>query len=158
MEKERNYAQFYTLIKQLPYADKEQLVYQYTSGKTTLLREMKDSEYRKMVAALQQLVDGDNDKATFIRKLKRQRSICLKLMQQLGIDTTDWARIDNFCEHPKIMGKPFRRITLEELKKLQVKLRSIERKGGLNQKANIKNQTPEGVVILPLAGGNKTIN
>lgn len=158
MEKERNYAQFYTLIKQLPYADKEQLVYQYTFGRTTLLREMKDSEYRKMVAALQQLVDGDNDKATFIRKLKRQRSICLKLMQQLGIDTTSWQRVDDFCEHPKIMGKPFRRITLEELKKLQVKLRSIERKGGLNQKANIKNQTPEGVVILPLAEGNKTIN
>ena len=96
MGAERNYARFYGLLKKLPGADKETLVYCTTCGRTTSLRE--------------------------------------KLMQQAGIDTTDWQRINDFCRHPRIAGKEFARLTLEELDSLQTKLRSIMRKGGLKPK------------------------
>ena len=65
------------------------------------------------------------------RQLRRKRSEVLKLMQQLGIDTTDWNRVDAFCEDVRIAGKAFRHISIDELEALAVKLRIIERKGGL---------------------------
>lgn len=67
-------------------------------------------------------------------ELRYRRSVCLNLMQKLGIDTADWARINDFCRHPRIAGKPFARITTEELEQLAVKLRGIQRKGGLKPK------------------------
>lgn len=77
-------------------------------------------------------VAGFDERREAIRKeLKRRRSVCLKLMQQVGVDTTDWARVDNFCLHPRLAGKPFRNISIEELDDLAVKLRTIKRKGGL---------------------------
>lgn len=62
---------------------------------------------------------------------RKHRSQCLRLMQKLGIDTTDWVRVNAFCEDPRIAGKVFRRLSNEELDQLAVKLRTIERKGGL---------------------------
>lgn len=47
------------------------------------------------------------------------------LMQKMGIDTTDWAKINDFCRQPRIMGKEFRHITEEEHLGLQRKLRAI---------------------------------
>lgn len=48
MGTERNYARFYALLKQLPYADKATLVEQYTHGRTTHLHETTEQEYRTM--------------------------------------------------------------------------------------------------------------
>ena len=58
-------------------------------------------------------------------------------MQELGIDTKDWNRINEFCRHPRIMGKDFALITVSELEQLSVKLRAIKRKGGLKQQEGI---------------------
>ena len=44
MANERNYARFYTLLKKLPGADKETLVYCTTCGRTISLREMTSEE------------------------------------------------------------------------------------------------------------------
>ena len=67
----------------------------------------------------------------------------------------DWARINNFCQHPRIAGKPFARITLDELESLSVKLRSIQRKGGLQQKKDI--QQPGGITyIIPVVNPTAT--
>ena len=57
--------------------------------------------------------------------MRKQRSRTLRLMQQMGIDTTDWAKIDDFCRNPRIMGKVFRHITVDEHSGLQRKLRAI---------------------------------
>lgn len=133
-----NFARFYASFNQLPYSGdreefKRQIVLQYTWNRTESLREMTLKEYTACCEGLEQLT-GRKD------ELKKKRSQCLKLMQQIGIDTSDWARINNFCQNPRIAGKPFYKITLDELETLSVKLRSIQRKGGLQQKKDIKQQ------------------
>ena len=126
-----NYARFYALLKQLPGADKETLVWQFTGGRTTHLRQMAPDEYDRMCRRMELVAGYEERREAFRRETKKKRSTCLKLMQQMGIDTTDWARVNDFCMNPRIAGKPFARIKPEELDKLAAKLRSIRRKGGL---------------------------
>ena len=139
MTHERNYARFYTLLKLLPGADKETLVAQYTDGRTTSLRETTRQEYDRMCRDMERLTGYDEFVEGIRRQLRRKRSEVLKLMQQLGIDTTDWNRVDAFCEDVRIAGKAFRHISIDELEALAVKLRIIERKGGLKA----RQQQPE---------------
>lgn len=129
MGTERNYARFYTLLKKLPRADKETLVEQYTHGRTVHLRETSIEEYNMMCNDMERVTGYDERREAIRKELRRKRSVCLKLMQKLGIDTTDWARINDFCRHPKIAGKVFARLSLTELDSLQTKLRAIMRKG-----------------------------
>lgn len=131
MGTERNYARFYTLLKKLPRADKETLVEQYTHGRTVHLRETSIEEYNMMCNDMERVTGYDERREAIRKELRRKRSVCLKLIQKLGIDTTDWARINDFCRHPRIAGKVFARLSLTELDSLQTKLRGIMRKGGL---------------------------
>ena len=128
MKKGFNYARFYTLLKKMPGADKETLVEQYTSGRTTHLHETTQQEYNKMCRDMEQVAGYDERMSDIRRELRRKRSMCLKLMQQLGIDTTDWDRVNAFCEDARIAGKAFRHISIGELEALAVKLRAIKRK------------------------------
>ena len=132
MGAERNYARFYALLKKMPGADKETLVEQYTHGRTTHLHETTPQEYNAMCNDMERVAGYDERREALRKELRRKRSVCLKLMQQLGIDTTDWARIDNFCMNPRSAGKAFRHISIDELAALSVKLRAIQRKEGLS--------------------------
>ena len=150
MGTERNYARFYCLLKKLPGADKETLVSSFTNGRTVHLHEMNAKEYAAMCATLEKHTD-------WRVQLKKKRSLCLKLMQQAGIDTTDWQRINDFCRHPRIAGKVFRQLSLADLDSLQTKLRAIMRKGGLKQKASPDpskgGENPKGMgvaVVFPM--------
>lgn len=127
MPPEYNYRKFYALLARMPYADKETLVYQYTKGRTEHLRQMHPEEYRMMLRDMKRVVDDDEAS----RELKKRRSAVLKLMQQLGIDTTRWPNVDAFCTDARIAGKVFRRLSMNELEALVPKLRSILNKGGL---------------------------
>lgn len=138
MEQKRNYARFYGLLKNLHGADKETLVEQYTNGRTTHLHEMQESEYVKMCNAMEEFGDFEERRRALRQELRRKRSVCLNLMQKLGIDTTDWGRVDNFCQNPRIAGKLFAKLTVEDLIVLQTKLRAIIRKGGLRLKEELK--------------------
>lgn len=145
MEKGFNYARFYTLLKKLPGADKETLVYCSTSGRTTSLREMTSKEYGDMCASMEELTEWKT-------QVKKKRSLCLKLMQQAGIDTTDWQRINDFCRHPKIAGKVFARLNVADLDVLQTKLRSIMRKGGLKPKSSRdEHRNTTSFVYIPMS-------
>lgn len=131
-----NFARFFASFNQLPYSGdreefKKQIVRQYTWNRTESLREMTVKEYTACCVGLEKLT-GRKD------ELKKKRSQCLRLMQTLGIDTTDWTRINYFCQDARIAGKPFARLTNEELDTLATKLRSIQRKGGLKQKKEVK--------------------
>ena len=128
MANEKNYARFYTLLKKMPGADKETLVEQYTNGRTTHLHETTQQEYNTMCNDMQRVVGYDEFMEGIRRQLRRKRSICLKLMQQLAIDTTDWDRVNAFCQDARIAGKLFRHISIDELEELAVKLRAIKRK------------------------------
>lgn len=147
-----NFARFYALFNKLPYSMnkedlKKEIVLQYTWNRTDSLKDMTAAEYNACCEGLEKLT-GQKDRQ------KKKRSECLKLMQRLGIDTTDWARINSFCENPQIAGKPFARITVEELDKLATKLRTIQRKGGLRQKKEVK---PDGGVAFIIPMGDSHI-
>lgn len=139
-----NYHRFYALLKQLPGADKETLVSSFTDRRTTHLHEMTAKEYNAMCASLEEQT-GWKD------KVRKKRSLCLKLMQQAGIDTTDWQRINDFCRHPKIVGKAFARLSLSDLDTLQTKLRAIMRKGGLKpQRPREEQKNTTSFVYFPM--------
>lgn len=124
-----NFARFYALFNLLTYKGdretlKREIVSQYTQGRTESLKEMAVTEYEDCCEALDHLT------GQYVAR-KKKRSLCLKLMQEIGIHTGDWARVDNFCLHPRVAGKLFSRLSLAELGNLELKLRSIKRKGGL---------------------------
>lgn len=141
--------------KELGDEFKEGVVSQFTNGRTTSLREMTRKEYDLMCDKL------EGATAKLIRTAKdeqrRHRSWCLRLMQMLGIDTTDWTRINAFCQDQRIAGKVFSKLSNEELEQLSVKLRSIQRKGGLKPK---KEPTPPAqpqveYMMLPIGNGGE---
>lgn len=119
-----NYAAFYALLKSMPGASKEDLVLQWTNGRTSSLKEMSEREYTLMIRQLRQQVENLEEK-------KKARSAVLKQFQLYGIDTTDWDAVDRFCCTPRIAGKPFRYLTIPELKSLRVKMLSIRNKAEL---------------------------
>ena len=119
-----NYAPFYALLKSMPGASKEDLVLQWTNGRTASLKEMSEREYSLMIRQLRQQVENLEEK-------KKARSAVLKQLQLYGIDTTDWDAVDRFCCNARIAGKPFRYLTIPELKALRVKMLSIRNKAEL---------------------------
>lgn len=122
-----NYSRFYALLGKLPVHSegmKEEFVSQYTGGRTTSLRCMTEPEYNKMCEALEDSLSSRD-------LLRGYRSTALHLMQRIGIDTTDWAKINAFCMDARIAGAPFHKLSCEDLQILSKKLRTIERGGGL---------------------------
>lgn len=145
-----NFGRFYTAVRALnPIGDrddvKRSIVFQYTNGRTDSLREMTRAEYDRCCEDLERKT-GQKD------ELRKERSKTLKLMQQMGVDTTDWARVNAFCLDRRIAGKEFARIGAEEHPDLRRKLRSIEGKGGLG-----KHPAPakRRVVIIPTYPGGE---
>ena len=141
----KNYGRFWRAWNRLSHRDSEEekrlMVQNWTNGRTEHLSEMTQAEYDAACKELEAASGYD-------RELKRRRSICLRLMQGLQIDTSDWQRVNDFCRNPRISGKPFGRLSVEELESLSVKLRAIARKGGLGseersvkrEERNINNQ------------------
>lgn len=122
----RDYRQLFALLKLHPQVDKDELVLQYTDGRTSHLREMKDKEYALMLSDLDAVTDQSHT------ELKRWRSSALLRIGRLGINTIDnWDGINAFVSSKKIAGKPFYELKVSELRQLVRKLESIERKGGL---------------------------
>lgn len=126
METVGNYRRFYALFRRLTErGDREecrrQLVAQYTMGRTTSLREMEESEYKEMCRGIEEILGNREE-------LKKKRSVCLKLMQELGVETYDWSRVDRYCSNPRIAGKRFAWLSIEELEALSRKLRAIKSK------------------------------
>lgn len=127
-----NFGEFYVLLKELPGATdglKDDLVYQFTGGRTTSLREMTLGEYKQMCASMRANNRGLSPE-TFRAEIKRRRSAVLLRLQKIGVDTTDWAHVDNYCLNKKIAGKRFAAISLDELAELIPKLENILRKSG----------------------------
>lgn len=153
----KSYGRFWRAWNRLSHRDSEEekrlMVQNWTNGRTEHLSEMTQAEYDAACKELEAASGYD-------RELKRRRSICLRLMQGLQIDTSDWQRVNDFCRNPRISGKPFGRLTTAELESLSVKLRAIARKGGLvseersvkREERNINNQF---ILISKGSNGNK---
>ena len=143
-----NYSRFYAIFNRLPYrGDREEfkksVVLQYTWNRTEHLHEMTEREYNDCCAALEKMLAPDA-RDVFIRERKKWRSIALHQMQKMGVDTTDWNRINALCKDLRIAGKLFAQMTAEELAAMTVKLRTIERKGGFR---NLDDIEPKATII-----------
>lgn len=117
---------FFTLIRQLPEAKKEDIVWAFSEGKTTSLTEFKaqsNTGYNLMIRELQKRVQMEQERET-----KRLRSAILTRLQRYGINTTDWHEVNKFLEQPKIAGKVLYKMTQQEMQELIPKLESILRK------------------------------
>jgi hypothetical protein len=131
MKKIKNFSRFFALIKSLPgdrEEIKENLVNAFTGGRTTSLREMYMDEYRQMCDSLQGSQSAGIPQKDFTPEIKRRRSYVLHRMQELGINTHDWAEVDTFCLDSRIAGKVFRQLSIDELKRMIPKLEAIAAK------------------------------
>lgn len=147
----KNYSRFYTLLTRMSHAGerkemKDNMVYRYTNGRTTHLKEMTVEEYNGICAVLER-VTGQAD------ELRKLRSRVLKQMQRMGVDTADWTRVNALCEDKRIAGKPFARLKIAELEALSVKLRSIEHRGGLKPKAQVPQMQAQSVQVMTVQTG-----
>lgn len=147
-----NFGRFFSAFHKLtihgePDEARRQFVLQYTAGRTDSLKEMSVKEYTALCMAVEAM-NGSRD------ELKARRSIVLKLMQELGVDTTDWAQINDFCRHPRITGKEFGRLSIEELMELATKLRKIKRKGWQRKQEQPQAESPKQHItyLINLAG------
>lgn len=152
-----NFGRFYSAFNKLTIHGerddtRRQFVLQYTGGRTDSLKEITRSEYNALCAGIETLT-GSHD------ELKRRRSIVLKLMQELDVDTTDWAQINDFCRHPRIAGQPFGKLTIDDLMALATKLRSIKRKGWQRKKDEPASANPQQHItyLINLAGNGMTL-
>lgn len=138
-----SYAVFFALLKRMPGATKEDLVDQWTGGRTSSLKEMTDREYNQMISALRSQVENLDEK-------RKERSAVLKQLQRYGIDTTDWDAVDRFCCSPRIAGKRFCHLDISELIALRKKMHSIhskvERKDEANRRREIAKAQTKGQI------------
>jgi hypothetical protein len=105
---------------------KEEWVWRFTLHRTKHLREMRLDEYQLMCRTMEGVTVNEMAR-------RKERSRVLGQMQRLGVDTTQWDRVNAFCRDGRIAGKEFAHLTVEELAKLRVKLYMIERHGGLEK-------------------------
>lgn len=137
MEKKGIYSKFWALLDKMPVMGmsredhKDVVVASHTEGRTTHLSEMSPEEYCKMIGDMERIANMKSGK--YRDALRKKRSEVLHQMQKMGIDTTDWARVNAFCEDGRMAGKPFGKMDTEELKQMLVKLHAIQRKGWLRK-------------------------
>ena len=158
--KKNDYSRFYALLKQHPMADKEELVSQFTGGRTTHVSQMRQDEFIALCDALQYGSPGER-KAQELA-LKRARSAALLRVGRLGINTIDnWEGINSFVASPKIAGKRFYDLSVDELNSLTRKLEMIIRNGGLKsleqkeeqEKLAVPVQTAKSMFFMPAQKG-----
>ena len=130
-KKKKDFSRFFAIAKSKGIdlsQFKEDLVLQFTDGRTSSIREMKESEYIEMCDCLQYDRRKAESDEEFQARRRKARSAVLKRLQLLGIDTTDFARVNNFCLDRRIAGKVFGMLTVDELNALIPKLESMLRK------------------------------
>ncbi len=132
MAKANSYSQFWTLLAKMPCDDKDelkqQLVASFTNGRTDSLREMTLREYNLMIHEMENQTGSGRRQPVSYEVLKQKRSAVLHQMQLMGIDTTNWAAVDNFCLNSRIAGKVFRKLSADDLDDVLIKIRSIRHK------------------------------
>lgn len=138
---------FYALLGKLHLDDaaemKRHMVLDISRGRTTHLHDLTAAEITLLLLSLERTVEQTRKQSN--ERVKKARSLCLHFMQKLGIDTTDWNRVNAFCRDRRIAGKEFYPLTLPELEALARKLRAMMRNGPLKPS---KAQDPESKTTL----------
>lgn len=129
-----NYARFWALFNKLPQANeglKESLVLEFTSNRTSSLREMKKAEYYSLIVKLEDLNKSSISSNRRYELLRKERSNTLHLMQKMGVNTSEWGAVDRYLLDPRISGKRFRDLTTDELQEVRLRLHAINRKNNI---------------------------
>lgn len=126
-----NFARFYGILKRVPKIGdneylKKEMVSVATGGRTESLKEITRKEYDDLCNLLEKRFPEKRN--IYVEQRRKKRSSCLKLLQKIGVDTTSWTAINNYCKSPKIAGKVFAELDIEELQQLSKKLRMILKK------------------------------
>lgn len=126
-----NFARFYGILKRVPKIGdneylKKEMVSVATGGRTESLKEITRKEYDDLCNLLEKRFPEKRN--IYVEQRRKKRSSCLKLLQKIGVDTTSWTAINNYCKSPKIAGKVFAELDIEELQQLSIKLRMILKK------------------------------
>ena len=100
------------------------LIYELTDGRTSSTAGLTYAEAQYLAG----YITGAAGTTLDDKALKRQRSAVLLRLQKIGIDTTDWIKVNAFLEDIRIAGKPFYKLDYEELTGLIPKLEAILKK------------------------------
>lgn len=152
-EKKKTYGRLFAAMKRVPTTgDREEtlrgFVRQYTWGRTDSVREMTQSEYDALCEALERMTGIDRERKDARELLRRKRSNVLHLMQTMGVDTSDWERVNALCLDRRLAGKRFGMLSADELDALDRKLYAILNRGGF---ARRKETRPDGTIVLVVA-------
>src|SRR5574344_620325 len=98
MERPGNFGRYYALAHLLDLEEqKDELVSQFTGGRTTHLHEMSLEEYRLMCNTLNsQMKSGYKDAGYELLKSNRRKALIM-MRYRLCFDTADWKHTDKFC-------------------------------------------------------------
>lgn len=132
MKTKANFSQFFQLLRALPNADKETMVWQYSNMKTISLREFyaaSPNAYRAMIFDMQKLASSSDN------ELRKLRSGVLTRLQKIGVDTTQWHCVNAYLSDRRIAGRPLYELSPQELVKLITKLEAMITKKDIKQKA-----------------------
>ncbi len=102
------------------------------------IRDLSESQLDELIEKLK-AIDAEKNKFK-AAEIRKYRHYCLSMMQKIGIDTTDWYAVNDYVLNEKIAGKHLYELSVDELKALHRKLRSIHVKS-LVQRKNIKRLT-----------------
>lgn len=106
---------------------KKAMLYDLTDGRTNTSKELTYKEALYLMGYL----NGSIAEAPLSggeRELKSRRSAVLKRIQLLGVNTTSWDNVNEFCLDKRIAGKVFYELNIDELKGLVPKLEAIIKK------------------------------
>lgn len=120
---------FYALLGQMPGADKEQLVWEYSAMRTTSLKEfaaVDPSGYERMIEDMRNNVAGNREKK--LDEMKYYRSAILHRLQKHGVDTTSWREVNRFLEQPRVAGKRLYEMSVQEMQSFLRKIEAILKK------------------------------
>lgn len=139
--KPSNYKRFFGLLKayNVPNEERDAIIAGVTGGKKTSLRDLTLREYGEVCKVLEAHFGN-------IGELRAERSRVLKLMQQMGVNTSSWDRVNALTTDKRIAGKRFAKLSTDELKELYRKLKGIQRKGGFNAPAQSEDRGAEVIV------------
>lgn len=155
-KKSSRYARFFCLLKgRERFINKDEIVEQFTEGRTTHLSEMTNAEFHEMCDA----IEGRFNQTAYEEQIKKARSSVLLRVGRLGINTIDnWDEVNAFLMSPKIAGKLLYEMNLDELKALIKKLEAIIKNGGLKsirESESIKTQEELANLMIPTKTTNK---
>lgn len=107
---------------------KKGILLNLTDGRTDTTKELTYSEAMYLCGYLNGAKSEKRELTVGERELKKRRSAVLKRLQWIGVDTTNWDAVNAYCLSPRIAGKEFRKLNIQELILLIPKLESILKK------------------------------